>query len=94
MFGIPVFLTCMFSTCVFSTCVFSTCMFSTCVPRLIPLLLRVLLRCRFLMRYPKRGDLVLEIGERLKSPVDRGEPEVGDLVKLTERPQNREAHLL
>src|SRR5437868_7729782 len=31
------------------------------------------------------GDLILEVGERLESSVDRGEPEVGHLVQIPER---------
>src|SRR5215831_8069862 len=42
----------------------------------------------------QRGDLLLEVRQRLKSPVDRGESQVGDLVKVTKRPQDRQAHLV
>ena len=42
----------------------------------------------------QRGNLVLEIRERLESPVDRGESQVGDLVEVTQRPQDGQAHLM
>src|SRR6185312_11231910 len=34
------------------------------------------------------ADLILEVGERLESSVDRGEPEVGHLVQIPERAQD------
>src|SRR4029077_14410375 len=40
------------------------------------------------------GDLILEVGERLESSVDRGEPEVGHLVQIPERAQDGQAHLV
>src|SRR5580704_3961332 len=40
------------------------------------------------------GNLILEVGERLESSVDRGEPEVGHLVQIPERAQDGQAHLV
>src|SRR6202034_3999462 len=40
------------------------------------------------------GYLFLEVGQRLESPVHRGEAQVGNLVQVTERPQDREADLI
>src|SRR6202008_2438951 len=40
------------------------------------------------------GDRLLEVVERLEAPVHRGEPEVGDLVKVAERPKDGEPHLV
>ena len=34
------------------------------------------------------GDGLLEVIQRLEATVDRGEPEVGDLVKVAERPED------
>src|SRR5215469_8534134 len=42
----------------------------------------------------QRGDFLLEVVERLKSPVDRGKPEVGDLVEIAKRPEDRQPHLV
>src|SRR5271170_3738183 len=42
----------------------------------------------------QRGDLFLEVRQRLKSPVDRGESQIGDLVKVTKRSQDGQAHLV
>src|SRR5262249_12002732 len=40
------------------------------------------------------GDFLLEVIQRLEAPVDRGEPEVRDLVEVAERPEDRQAHLV
>src|SRR5687768_10925106 len=40
------------------------------------------------------GDLGLEVGERLERPVDAGETQVGDLVELTARLEDRQTHLV
>src|SRR5450755_4856576 len=47
-----------------------------------------------IMSRPQGGDLRLEISERLEAPVDRGETQVGDLVKLAKRPEDRQADLM
>src|SRR5580693_5366249 len=36
----------------------------------------------------------LEVGERLESPVHRGKPQVGDLVEVAKRAQDRETHFV
>src|SRR5579859_2544438 len=69
---------------------------------LLPLMLLLLwprLRRRFsvpalMAPLAQRGDLILEVGKRLKAPVNRGESQVGNLVKLAERAQNGQAHLV
>src|SRR6266536_1409983 len=43
---------------------------------------------------PQRGDFFLEVGERLEPPVDGGKPQVRHLVKLAERAENSQAHLV
>src|ERR1700733_7846997 len=40
------------------------------------------------------GDGLLEVIERLEAPVHAGKPEVGDLVKVAERPEDRKPHLV
>jgi hypothetical protein len=47
-----------------------------------------------LPRRAQRGNLILEISERLKPPVDRGEPQISHLGQVTERPENRQAYLV
>src|ERR1700733_8591163 len=49
---------------------------------------------RLLPRRAQRGNLVLEISERLKPPVDGGEPQVSHFVQGTERPEDRQAHFV
>src|SRR5579862_2350775 len=39
-------------------------------------------------------DLVLEVSQRLEAPVYRGEPEIRHLVEVSERAEDREAHLM
>src|ERR1700722_12259563 len=39
-------------------------------------------------------DLVLEVGERLETPVDRGEPQVGHLVQFPQRAEDGQAHFV
>src|SRR5215469_5021827 len=43
---------------------------------------------------PQCGDLLLEVRDRLKPPVDGGESQVSNLVKLAERLQDRQTHLM
>src|SRR5215469_18954410 len=42
----------------------------------------------------QRGNFLLEVIERLKTPVNRGKPEVGDLVEVAKRPEDRQPHLV
>src|SRR5215472_2964181 len=42
----------------------------------------------------QRGDLLLEVRQRFESPVDGGESQIGDLVKVAKRSQDRQAHLV
>src|SRR5260221_5545712 len=42
----------------------------------------------------QRGYLFLEVGQRLNSALDRGDPKVGDLVKLAKRTQDRKADIV
>src|SRR5215469_7235520 len=42
----------------------------------------------------QRGYLCLEVGQRLEAAVDRGESQVGDLVELAERAQDRQADVV
>src|SRR5215471_5506498 len=46
------------------------------------------------MASPQRGDFLLEVVQRLEAPVDRGEPEVRDLVEVPEWPEDRQSHLV
>src|SRR5450755_4959484 len=46
------------------------------------------------MRRTQGRDLVLEVGQRLKTAVDRGEPEIRDLVEFAKRPENGQADLM
>jgi hypothetical protein len=41
-----------------------------------------------------RSDFLLEVVERLPAPVHRGKPEVGDLVEVAKRPEDRQPHLV
>src|SRR5258707_10675371 len=43
---------------------------------------------------PEEQDLRLEVLQRLERPVDRREPQVGDLVELAQRAEYRQAHLV
>src|SRR5258708_38540845 len=49
---------------------------------------------RVIVLRPQRGYLFLEVGQRLKPPVHGGESQVGDLVKLAKRAQDREADVV
>ena len=40
------------------------------------------------------GYFFLEVGQRFEPPVHRGEPQVGDLIKITERAENGQPHLV
>src|SRR5690349_7517029 len=42
----------------------------------------------------QQGDRGLEVLERLERLVDAGEPQVGDLVELAQRSEDRQAHLV
>ena len=45
-------------------------------------------------RLAQRGDLPLEVVQRVERPVDAGEPQVGHLVELAQRPEDRQADLV
>src|SRR5438067_1064138 len=47
-----------------------------------------------LVRVAQRRDLVLEVGQRLEPPVDRGEAQVGDLIEVTQRSEDGQPHLM
>src|SRR5580700_5782321 len=40
------------------------------------------------------GDRLLKVVKRLEAPVDRGKPEIRDLVEVAERPEDRQPHLV
>src|SRR5258708_6343348 len=42
----------------------------------------------------QRGDLRLEVVQRLEAPVHRGEPEEGDLVERAQRPEHGQAYFV
>src|SRR5579884_3779788 len=48
----------------------------------------------FFVGLAQRRNLVLEVSQGLKPPVDRGEAQICDLVQISERPKDRQAYLV
>jgi hypothetical protein len=46
------------------------------------------------MRSPQSCNLVFEVGERLEATVNRGEPQVRDLIQVPERAEDGKANLV